>query len=162
VAMGLCYNEDDPTKRAIEFYDVLSQLLAVSSTPTLLQSGTVHLQLSSCFIGTVDDTLESIYKCYLHSAFLSKLSRGIATDWSNLRATGSMVKSAGIESQGVIPFLKIENDSTVALARSGKRKGARVAYLATWHLDIEDIIDLRKETGDERRRTHDLHTATWI
>lgn len=162
VAMGLALNEFDRNERAIEFYDVLSSLRFVSSTPTLFQSGTSVPQLSSCYVTTVSDDLIDIFKCYKNSALLSKWSGGVANDWSSLRSAGSFIKSVKINSQGVIPFLKIANDVTVAISRSGRRKGATCAYLETWHLDIEDFLDLRKNTGDERRRTHEMNTANWI
>ena len=162
VAMGLALNEFDKNERAIEFYDVLSSLRFVSSTPTLFQSGTVVPQLSSCYLTTVSDDLIDIFRCYKNSALLSKWSGGVANDWSSLRSAGSFIKSVKINSQGVIPFLKIANDVTVAISRSGRRKGATCAYLETWHLDIEDFLDLRKNTGDERRRTHEMNTANWI
>ncbi|MBI2445411.1 ribonucleoside-diphosphate reductase subunit alpha [Candidatus Micrarchaeota archaeon] len=163
VAMGLCLNEEgDRTARALEFYEMISSLRFVPSTPTLFHSGTAHPQLSSCYLTTVTDDLTHIFKCIGDNAQLSKWSGGLGNDWSNIRATGSWIKSTGVESQGVIPFLKIANDVTVAINRSGKRRGATCAYLETWHLDIEDFLDLRKNTGDERRRTHDMNTANWI
>lgn len=163
IAMGLAVSEKkDKEKWAKEFYDVLSTLRYVPSTPTLFHSGTSKPQLSSCFLNTVEDDLKHIFKVYLDNALMSKYSGGIATDWSNIRATGSLIKSINIHSQGVVPFLKIMNDTTVAISRSGKRKGATCAYLETWHLDIEDFLELRKNTGDERRRTHDMNTANWV
>jgi ribonucleoside-diphosphate reductase alpha chain len=162
VAMGLAINEKDKTEKAMEFYDVLSSLRFVSSTPTLFHSGTHHPQLSSCYLTTVMDDLNHIFKCYGDNAQLSKWSGGIGNDWTNIRATGAWIKATNVESQGVIPFLKIANDVTAAINRSGKRRGATCAYLETWHLDVEDFLDLRKNTGDERRRTHDMNTANWI
>ena len=163
IAMGLAIAEKkDKDKWAMEFYDVLSTLRYVPSTPTLFHSGTSKPQLSSCFLNTVEDDLKHIFKVYLDNALMSKYSGGIATDWSNIRATGSLIKTVNIPSQGVIPFLKIMNDTTVAISRSGKRKGATCAYLETWHMDIEDFLELRKNTGDERRRTHDMNTANWV
>lgn len=163
IAMGLAISEKkDKEKYAKEFYDVLSTLRYVPSTPTLFHSGTSKPQLSSCFLNTVEDDLKHIFKVYLDNALMSKYSGGIATDWTNIRATGSLIKTINIHSQGVIPFLKIMNDTTVAISRSGKRKGATCAYLETWHLDIEDFLELRKNTGDERRRTHDMNTANWV
>lgn len=164
IAMGLAINEDAKTRDewAKKFYDTISQLLYVPSTPTLFHSGTTFAQLSSCFLNTVEDDLKHIFKVYLDTALMSKFSGGIATDWTNIRGTGSLIKTVNIPSQGVIPFLKIANDTTVAISRSGKRKGATCAYLETWHLDIEDFLELRKNTGDERRRTHDMNTANWI
>jgi len=163
IAMGLAIAEKkDVDKWAMEFYDVLSTLRYVPSTPTLFHSGTAKPQLSSCFLNTVEDDLKHIFKVYLDNALMSKYSGGIATDWSNIRGTGSLIKTVNIPSQGVVPFLKIMNDTTVAISRSGKRKGATCAYLETWHLDIEDFLELRKNTGDERRRTHDMNTANWV
>ncbi len=163
IAMGLAVTEKkDKDKWAMEFYDVLSTLRYVPSTPTLFHSGTSKPQLSSCFLNTVEDDLKHIFKVYLDNALMSKYSGGIATDWTNIRGTGSLIKTVNIPSQGVVPFLKIMNDTTVAISRSGKRKGATCAYLETWHLDIEDFLELRKNTGDERRRTHDMNTANWV
>lgn len=163
VAMGMAIVEKkDKTKWAIKFYEVLSSLRYVTSSPTLFNSGTNFSQLSSCFLNTVEDDLKHIYKVYLDTALMSKFSGGIATDWTNIRATGSQIKTVDVASQGVVPFLKIANDSTVAIARSGRRIGATAVYLESWHLDIEDFLELRKNTGDERRRTHDINTANWI
>ena len=162
VAMGLSYNEPNKNEAAIEFYNLLSTLQYVPSTPTLLHSGLNRPQLSSCFLTTVEDDLHHIFKCYGDNAQLSKWSGGVATDWSNIRSCGSMVKSIKAESQGVVPFLKIANDVTAAINRSGKRRSATVVYLESWHLEIEDFLDLRRNTGDERRRTHDINTAHWI
>ncbi len=162
VAMGLAIEEPEREQRAIEFYELLSQLRYVASTPTLFHAGTCHPQLSSCYLTTVEDDLKHIFKCLGDNSQLSKWSGGIGNDWSNIRATGSPIKSTNVESQGVIPFLKIANDVTMAINRSGKRRGATCAYLETWHMDIEDFLDLRKNTGDERRRTHDMNTANWI
>jgi ribonucleoside-diphosphate reductase alpha chain len=162
VAMGLAINEPDRNAAAARFYDVLSKLEFVSSTPTLFHSGTAYPQMSSCYLTTVQDDLYDIFKAYSDNAQLSKWSGGLGNDWSNIRATGAFIKSTGVESQGVIPFLKISNDVTVAINRSGKRRGATCAYLEAWHLDVEDFIDLRRNTGDERRRTHDMSTAIWI
>ncbi|MBR9699704.1 ribonucleoside-diphosphate reductase subunit alpha [Candidatus Woesearchaeota archaeon] len=162
VAMGLALQEKDKDKKAMEFYSVLSSLRFVSSTPTLFHAGLAHPQLSSCYLTTVGDNLKHIFKSLGDHAQLSKWSGGLGNDWSSIRATGSLIKSTNVESQGVIPFLKIANDVTVAINRSGKRRGATCAYLETWHLDIEDFLNLRKNTGDERRRTHDMNTANWI
>jgi len=164
VAMGLALNEKDQEERVIEFYQVLSNLRFVSSTPTLLHSGLKRAQLSSCFLSTVNDDLNHIFKSYRDSANLLKYSGGVANDWSNVRAMGSLIKSINSETTGLIPFLKISNDVTYAINRSGKskRKGATVAYLEVWHLEIEDFFDLRRNTGDERRRTHDLNLAVWV
>lgn len=162
VAMGLAVNENNKEQRAIEFYELLSSLRFVSSTPTLFHSGTTHPQLSSCYLTTIEDDLNHIFKCIGDNAQLSKWSGGLGNDWTNVRATGAWIKSTNVESQGVIPFLKIANDVTMAINRSGKRRGATCAYLEAWHLDIEDFMDLRKNTGDDRRRTHDMNTANWI
>ena len=162
VSMGLAMNEDNREERAIEFYHVLSSFRFMSSTPTLFNAGTLHPQLSSCYLSTVDDDLESIFKLVADDARLSKWAGGLGNDWTNIRATGSHIKGTNGESQGVIPFLKVANDTAVAVNQGGKRKGAMCAYLETWHLDIEDFMELRKNTGDERRRTHDMNTANWI
>jgi len=162
VAMGLALNEPDKEGAAIRFYNVMSTLRYVPSTPTLFHSGTPHPQLSSCYLTTVADSLDHIFKCIGDNAQLSKWSGGLGNDWTNLRATGAKIKATGVESQGVIPFLKIANDTTAAINRSGRRRGATCAYLETWHYDIEDFLELRKNTGDERRRTHDMNTANWI
>ena len=162
VAMGLSINEKDRDSKAMKFYETISSLRFIPSTPTLFHSGTVKPQLSSCYLTTVEDDLTHIFKSIGDNAQLSKWSGGLGNDWTNIRATGSLIKSTNVESQGVIPFLKIANDTTVAINRSGKRRGATCAYLETWHLDLEDFLDLRKSTGDERRRTHDMDTANWI
>ena len=163
VAMGLSLLEgDQKNDRAIEFYDVLSQFLFTSSTPTLFNSGTTHSQMSSCYLSTVMDDLKHIFKVVSDDAQLSKWAGGLGNDWTNVRATGARIKGTNGKSQGVIPFLKVANDTAVAVNQGGKRKGAMCAYLETWHLDIEDFLELRKNTGDERRRTHDMNTANWI
>ncbi len=163
VAMGLSLREGDmKNQKAIEFYDVLSQFYFTSGTPTLFNSGTTHSQLSSCYLSTVMDDLHHIFKVVADDAQLSKWAGGIGNDWTNVRATGSRIKGTNGTSQGVIPFLKVANDTAVAVNQGGKRKGAMCAYLETWHLDIEDFLELRKNTGDERRRTHDMNTANWI
>jgi ribonucleoside-diphosphate reductase alpha chain len=162
VAMGLAIEEDDPQRRALEFYDVLSRLLFTPSTPTLFHSGTTHPQLSSCYLTTVEDDLEHIFDSYKHHAQLSKWSGGLGNDWTNLRAEGALIESTGVESTGTVPFLKISNDVTAAINRSGKRRGAACAYLEAWHLDFPAFLDLRRNTGDERRRTHDMNTAAWV
>ncbi len=162
VAMGLAIEEPECDERALEFYELLSNLYYVASTPTLFHSGTAHPQLSSCYLTTIDDDLEHIFKSLGQNAQLSKWSGGLGNDWSNIRATGARIHSTKVESQGVVPFLKIANDVTVAINRSGKRRGATCAYLETWHYDVEDFLDLRRNTGDERRRTHDMNTANWI
>jgi ribonucleoside-diphosphate reductase alpha chain len=163
VAMGLSVNEGaQKNARAIEFYDVLSKFLFTSSTPTLFNAGTLHPQLSSCYLTTVMDDLQHIFKCVSDDAQLSKWAGGLGNDWTNVRATGARIKGTNGRSQGVIPFLKVANDTAVAVNQGGKRKGAMCAYLETWHLDVEDFLELRKNTGDERRRTHDMNTANWI
>jgi ribonucleoside-diphosphate reductase alpha chain len=162
VAMGLSLKEKEKNKRAIEFYNILSQFYYTSSTPTLFNSGTMHPQLSSCYLSTVMDDLHNIFKVIADDAQLSKWAGGIGNDWTNVRATGAVIKGTNGKSQGVIPFLKVANDTAVAVNQGGKRKGAMCAYLETWHIDIEDFLELRKNTGDERRRTHDMNTANWI
>lgn len=163
VAMGLAMAEGEAkTEKAIEFYDVLSQFLFTSSTPTLFNSGTNHPQMSSCYLTTVMDDLKHIFKCVSDDAQLSKWAGGLGNDWTNVRATGARIKGTNGRSQGVIPFLKVANDTAVAVNQGGKRKGAMCAYLESWHLDIEDFLELRKNTGDERRRTHDMNTSNWI
>lgn len=163
VAMGLALNEGmAKNERAIEFYNILSTFRFVSSTPTLFNAGTQHPQLSSCFLTTVYDDLSHIFKCIQDDAMLSKWSGGLGNDWTNVRAMGARIKGTNGKSQGVIPFLKVANDTAVAVNQGGKRQGAICAYLEVWHLDIEEFLELRKNTGDERRRTHDMHTANWI
>lgn len=162
VAMGLSLNETDKTETAIRFYKLISSLRYVPSTPTLLHSALRVPQLSSCFLTTVSDDLHHIFKCIADNAQMAKWSGGVANDWTPVRATGSLIKSINVESQGVVPFLKVANDTTASINRSGKRRGASVVYLETWHYDIEDFLDLRRNTGDERRRTHDINTANWI
>jgi len=163
VAMGLALNEgEEKTGRAIEFYAVLSTFRFISSTPTLFNAGTLTPQLSSCYLSTVMDDLNHIFKVIGDDAKLSKWAGGLGNDWTNIRATGAHIKGTNGTSQGVIPFLKVANDTAVAVNQGGKRRGAMCAYLETWHLDIEDFLELRKNTGDERRRTHDMNTANWI
>ena len=163
VAMGVAIAEKDARETwTKQFYDVISQLHFVPLTPTLFHAGLPHPQLSSCYLNVVEDDLEHIFKVYGDNAQLSKWAGGIGTAWSKLRATGALVKKSGMTSQGVIPFLKIANDVTVAINRSGRRRGATAVYLEVWHYDIEDFLELRKNTGDERRRTHDMNTANWI
>ena len=162
VAMGLSLRETNKQERAKEFYHMMSTLRYVPSTPTLFHAGTTHAQMSSCYLTTVEDSLDHIFKSYADNAQLSKWSGGIGNDWTNLRGMGAFIKGTGVESQGIIPFLKIANDVTAAINRSGRRRGATCAYLETWHWDIEDFLELRKNTGDERRRTHDMNTANWI
>lgn len=162
VAMGLALNEADREARAIEFYQLLSSFDFMSSTPTLFNSGTRRSQLSSCYLTTVSDDLEGIYEALKENALLSKFAGGLGNDWTNVRALGSHIKGTNGKSQGVVPFLKVVNDTAVAVNQGGKRKGAVCAYLETWHLDIEEFLELRKNTGDDRRRTHDMNTANWI
>ncbi len=163
VAMGLARKEGaQRNERAIEFYNVLSTFRFISSTPTLFNSGTNHPQLSSCFLTTVEDDLNHIFKCIQDDAMLSKWSGGLGNDWTNVRSMGARIKGTNGKSQGIIPFLKVANDTAVAVNQGGKRQGAMCAYLEVWHLDMEEFLDLRKNTGDDRRRTHDMHTAAWI
>ncbi len=162
VAMGLALNEKDREARAIEFYDVLSTFDFMSSTPTLFNSGTLRSQLSSCYLTTVADNLEGIYDAIKENALLAKYAGGLGNDWTPVRALGSHIKGTNGKSQGVVPFLKVVNDTAVAVNQGGKRKGAVCSYLETWHLDIEEFLELRKNTGDDRRRTHDMNTANWI
>ena len=162
IAMGLAIGEVEKESRALEFYNVMSQFHFVPSTPTLFHAGTPHPQLSSCYLNIVEDDLKHIFKVYGDNAMLSKWAGGIGTSWSRLRGMGAQIKTAGITSQGVIPFLKIANDVTVAINRSGRRRGATCVYMENWHIDFEDFLELRKNTGDERRRTHDMNTAAWI
>jgi ribonucleoside-diphosphate reductase alpha chain len=162
VAMGLSLNEIDREARAIEFYEVLSRFDFMSSTPTLFNSGTRRSQLSSCYLTTVPDDLDGIYESIKENALLSKFAGGLGNDWTRVRALGSHIKGTNGESQGVVPFLKVVNDTAVAVNQGGKRKGAVCTYLETWHLDIEEFLELRKNTGDDRRRTHDMNTANWV
>ena len=162
VAMGLALNEANPTERAIEFYEILSTFDFMSSTPTLFNSATLRSQLSSCYLTTIPDDLDGIYEGLKENALLSKFAGGLGNDWTNVRALGSHIKGTNGKSQGVVPFLKVVNDTAVAVNQGGKRKGAVCAYLETWHLDIEEFLELRKNTGDDRRRTHDMNTANWI
>lgn len=162
VAMGLALNEVERDVRAIEFYDLLSSFDFMSSTPTLFNSGTRHPQLSSCYLTTVSDDLDGIFSAIKENALLQKYAGGLGNDWTPVRALGSHIKGTNGKSQGVIPFLKVVNDTAVAVNQGGKRKGAVCVYLETWHLDIEEFIELRKNTGDERRRCHDMNTAHWI
>ncbi len=162
VAMGLALSEIDREARAIEFYEVLSSFDFMSSTPTLFNAGTHRSQLSSCYLTTVSDDLDGIYEALKENALLSKYAGGLGNDWTNVRALGSHIKGTNGKSQGVVPFLKVVNDTAVAVNQGGKRKGAVCAYLETWHLDIEEFLELRKNTGDDRRRTHDMNTANWI
>ncbi|MDE2008777.1 MAG: ribonucleoside-diphosphate reductase subunit alpha [Candidatus Omnitrophica bacterium] len=163
VAMGLAVNEgEQKNQKAVEFYNILSTFRFMSSTPTLFNAGTRHPQLSSCFLTTVEDDLFHIFKCIQDDAMLSKWSGGLGNDWTNVRGMGSRIKGTNGKSQGVIPFLKVANDTALAVNQGGKRQGAMCAYLEAWHLDIEEFLELRKNTGDERRRTHDMHTAVWV
>ncbi len=162
VAMGLALNEIDREARAVEFYEVLSTFDFMSSTPTLFNAGTRHSQLSSCYLSTVSDNLDGIYEAIKENALLAKYAGGLGNDWTPVRALGSHIKGTNGKSQGVVPFLKVVNDTAVAVNQGGKRKGAVCCYLETWHLDIEEFLELRKNTGDDRRRTHDMNTANWI
>ena len=162
VAMGLALNETEREARAIEFYNALSSLDFMSSTPTLFNSGTHRSQLSSCYLTTVSDDLDGIYEAIKENALLSKFAGGLGNDWTPVRALGSHIKGTNGKSQGVVPFLKVVNDTAVAVNQGGKRKGAVCSYLEVWHLDIEEFLELRKNTGDDRRRTHDMNTANWV
>jgi ribonucleoside-diphosphate reductase alpha chain len=162
VAMGLALGEIDREARAIEFYEVLSSFDFMSSTPTLFNAGTQRSQLSSCYLTTVPDDLDGIYESIKENALLSKYAGGLGNDWTRVRALGAHIKGTNGESQGVVPFLKVVNDTAVAVNQGGKRKGAVCTYLETWHLDIEEFLELRKNTGDDRRRTHDMNTANWV
>jgi ribonucleoside-diphosphate reductase alpha chain len=162
VAMGLAMNELNREARAIEFYNLLSSFDFMSSTPTLFNSGTTHSQLSSCYLSTVADDLDGIYEAIKENALLAKYAGGLGNDWTPVRALGSYIKGTNGKSQGVVPFLKVVNDTAVAVNQGGKRKGAVCTYLESWHLDVEEFLELRKNTGDDRRRTHDMNTANWI
>ncbi|GAA0524479.1 ribonucleoside-diphosphate reductase [Saccharopolyspora subtropica] len=162
VAMGLALREDDREARAIEFYHLLSSFDFMCSTPTLFNAGTTRPQLSSCFLTTVDDDLSAIFHAISNNALLSKYAGGLGNDWTPVRGIGAHIKGTNGRSQGVVPFLKIANDTAVAVNQGGRRKGAVCAYLETWHIDVEEFLDLRKNTGDERRRTHDMNTANWV
>jgi ribonucleoside-diphosphate reductase alpha chain len=162
VAMGLSLNEVDREARTIEFYELLSSFDFMSSTPTLFNAGTRRSQLSSCYLTTVPDDLDGIYEAIKENALLSKFAGGLGNDWTPVRALGSHIKGTNGKSQGVVPFLKVVNDTAVAVNQGGKRKGAVCAYLESWHLDVEEFLELRKNTGDDRRRTHDMNTANWI
>ena len=162
VAMGLAIGEENREDRAIEFYNLLSSFDYMSSTPTLFNSGTIHSQLSSCYLTTVPDDLKGIYDALGDNAMLSKWAGGLGNDWTPVRGMGAHIKGTNGKSQGVVPFLKVVNDTAVAVNQGGKRKGAVCSYLETWHLDIEEFVELRKNTGDDRRRTHDMNTANWI
>ena len=162
VAMGLAREESDRNTRAIEFYDLLSSFDYMASTPTLFNAGTLRPQLSSCFLSTVPDDLDGIYGAIHDNAMLSKWAGGLGNDWTPVRALGAYIKGTNGKSQGVVPFLKVVNDTAVAVNQGGKRKGAVCAFLETWHLDIEEFLELRKNTGDDRRRTHDMNTANWV
>jgi len=162
VAMGLAAEEENREDRAIEFYNLLSSFDYMSSTPTLFNSGTLRPQLSSCYLTTIPDDLDGIFGAMKDNALLSKWAGGLGNDWSPVRALGSYIKGTNGKSQGVVPFLKVANDTAVAVNQGGKRKGAMCAYLETWHLDVEEFLDLRKNTGDDRRRTHDMNTANWV
>ena len=162
VSMGLALNEQDKEERAIEFYNLLSSFDYMASTPTLFNSGTLRPQLSSCYLTTIGDDLYDIYGAMRDNAMLSKWAGGLGNDWTPVRVLNSYIKGTNGKSQGVVPFLKVANDTAVAVNQGGKRKGAVCAYLETWHLDIEEFLELRKNTGDDRRRTHDMNTANWV
>lgn len=162
VAMGLAMNEIDREASAIRFYDLISSFDFMCSTPTLFNSGTLRPQLSSCYLTTVPDDLSGIYSALKDNALLSKFAGGLGNDWTPVRGLGAHIKGTNGRSQGVVPFLKVVNDTAVAVNQGGKRKGAVCAYLETWHIDIEEFLELRKNTGDERRRTHDMNTANWV
>ena len=162
VSMGLALEEDNREERAIEFYKLLSSFDYMSSTPTLFNSGTKRPQLSSCYLTTIPDDLDGIFSAMKDNALLSKWAGGLGNDWTPVRAMNSYIKGTNGKSQGVVPFLKVANDTAVAVNQGGKRKGAMCGYLETWHLDIEEFLELRKNTGDERRRTHDMNTANWV
>ncbi|HTV00430.1 MAG TPA: ribonucleotide reductase N-terminal alpha domain-containing protein, partial [Luteitalea sp.] len=162
VAMGLALREDDREARAIEFYDLLSSFDFMCSTPTLFNAGTQRPQLSSCFLTTVPDELDGIFGAVRDNALLSKYAGGLGNDWTRVRGLGARIRGTNGESQGIVPFLKVANDTAIAVNQGGKRAGAVCAYLEPWHIDVEEFLDLRKNTGDERRRTHDMNTANWI
>lgn len=162
VAMGLAINEINREERAIEFYEILSRFDYMSSTPTLFNAGTRHSQLSSCYLTTIPDDLDGIYQGIKDNAMLQKYAGGLGNDWTRVRSLGAYIKGTNGKSQGVVPFLKVANDTAVAVNQGGKRKGAVCAFLETWHMDIEEFLELRKNTGDERRRTHDMNTANWV
>jgi ribonucleoside-diphosphate reductase alpha chain len=162
VSMGLALREEKREEKAIEFYNLLSSFDYMSSTPTLFNSGTKHSQLSSCYLTTVPDDLHGIYGAIQDNAMLSKWAGGLGNDWTPVRGLGSQIKGTNGKSQGVVPFLKVVNDTAVAVNQGGKRKGAVCSYLETWHVDIEEFVELRKNTGDDRRRTHDMNTANWV
>ena len=162
VAMGLAVREIDRDARAIEFYELLSSFDFMCSTPTLFNAGTLRPQLSSCFLTTISDDLDGIFKAIKDNALLSKYAGGLGNDWSPVRGLGSHIAGTNGQSQGVVPFLKVANDTAIAVNQGGKRKGAVCAYLETWHIDVEEFLDLRKNTGDDRRRTHDMNTANWV
>ena len=162
VAMGLAMREIDRDSRAIEFYELLSSFDFMCSTPTLFNAGTLRPQLSSCFLTTIDDHLDGIFKAIKDNALLAKYSGGLGNDWTPVRGLGAHIGGTNGQSQGIVPFLKVANDTAIAVNQGGKRKGAVCAYIETWHIDVEEFLDLRKNTGDERRRTHDMNTANWV
>lgn len=162
VAMGLAVREIDRDARALEFYELLSSFDFMCSTPTLFNSGTLRPQLSSCFLTTIDDHLDGIFKAIKDNALLAKYSGGLGNDWTPVRGLGAHIAGTNGQSQGIVPFLKVANDTAIAVNQGGKRKGAVCAYLETWHIDVEEFLDLRKNTGDDRRRTHDMNTANWV
>ena len=162
VAMGLAIREINREARAMEFYELLSSFDFMCSTPTLFNAGTLRPQLSSCFLTTVSDDLDGIFKSIKDNALLSKYAGGLGNDWTRVRGLGAHIAGTNGQSQGVVPFLKVANDTAIAVNQGGKRKGAVCGYLETWHIDIEEFLDLRKNTGDDRRRTHDMNTANWV
>ena len=162
VAMGLCLNEKNKEEAVLEVYDKLSNFKYCPSTPTLFNSGTKRSQLSSCYLSTVDDSIDGIFGTIHGQARLSKYAGGLGVDWTPIRSSGSYIEGTNGQSSGLVPWLKIFNDTLVAVNQGGKRKGAGCSYLEVWHLDIEDFLDLRKNTGDDRRRCHDMNTAVWI
>ncbi len=162
VAMGLCLNEVEREKQVLKFYDVLSQFEFMSSTPTLFNAGTPRPQLSSCFLTTIPDDLRGIFNAITDNALLAKFSGGLGNDWTRVRGMGAYIEGTNGKSQGSIPFMKVANDTAVAVNQGGKRKGAVCGYLESWHIDVEEFLELRKNTGDDRRRTHDMNTANWI
>ena len=163
VAMGLAIAEKkNKTNRAIEFYNLLSSFDYMASTPTLFNSGTLRPQLSSCYLTTVPDDLEGIYGAIRDNALLSKYAGGIGNDWTPVRAIGAHIQGTNGKSQGVVPFMNVADATAIAVNQGGKRKGAVCGYLEAWHMDFEEFLELRKNTGDDRRRTHDMNTANWI
>ena len=162
--MGLCLNEGELKEdKVAALYDLYKSRRFCSSTPTLFNSGTLHSQLSSCYLYWVDDSIESIMQRGIaENAYLSKWAGGLGGSWTSVRGTGSHIAGTNGESQGVIPFLKLHNDQLVAVNQGGKRRGSGCAYLECWHNDLLEFLELRRNTGDDRRRTHDMNTANWI